>query len=331
MTETPYGGDGRSPDPEQNNRTTDEQGGWDSFDWASWGGDDALADENTEGQYDDESARDGQMRRPPWQPGMLRPALDELGDEEIATLSGADEHGRWVSRGGVMQWEEPDTRDVTEFPNLRDEAYSHWAANDITLPLGAPERMRVREMRAWLARRRMLETEAQGTLLLERRRLLGAEGEEDDAASDPEADTFPARRRRAIREEHPLDLAIAERQASADEYEDALLTLEELRAHSGADRILIELYLALTDRLAALAAAPAAGRALANANASDEAALTPLDRATLQAVLLEGQAPTPAASAPPTPRETREWLGRAQAALQTRRHIERLTMPEPEE
>lgn len=334
MADTPYGEDGRNPAPEQNNRAAGEQGSWDAFDWASWGDDADQANASPEGQYDDERARDGQVRRPPGRPGMLRPALEELGDEEIATLSGADEQGRWVSRGGVMQWEEPDTRDATEFPNLRDEAYSHWAANEITLPLGAPERMRVRAMRAWLARRRMLETEAQGTLLLERRRLLGGTEGEDGDADDPDATVFAARRRRAIREEHPLDLAIAERQASADEYEDALLMLEELRAHSGVDRILIELYLALTDRLAALAAAPAASQTLADTNnattTSDEAALTPLDRAVLLALAPEGRSALTVGETP-TPRDVREWLGRAQAVLQTRRHIERLTAPEPEE
>ncbi|HLY31745.1 MAG TPA: hypothetical protein VKQ36_12010 [Ktedonobacterales bacterium] len=263
--------------------------------------------------------------------GMLRSALDETGDEDGAGLADDSDaaEGRWVTRGGVVQWEEPDTRDVTEFPNLREDAASRWAENDIMLPLGAPERLRVRAMRAWLARSRLREDEAQGMLLLERRRLFGADGADEN---DPDA-TVPARRRRAS-EEHPLDLALAERQASSEEYERLLEALEDLRAHSGADRTLVEFYLLVTDRLATLAAEPAAASALAaatDASADENAFANPLDRATLLALLPEGQAPTPDLEHPLAPRAVREWHGRTHAVLQARRHTERLTAPEPEE
>ena len=45
------------------------------------------------------------------------------------------------------------------------------AADDLDLPLGAPDSLRIRSLRAWLARRRLEETDTLGLLLLERRRL----------------------------------------------------------------------------------------------------------------------------------------------------------------
>jgi len=285
----------------------------------------------------DDAGGDGRRSRRGVRPGMLRPALDDLADDDDSPESAAD-GGRWVTHGGVVQWEEPDDRDVTEFPNLRDEAVSSWAEDDVALPLAAPERLRVRATRAWLARRRLAEGDAQGVLLLERRRLYGAPADEDQQAPDGDQTAFARMRARRERAENPLDLAIAEHQAAADEYEDLLLTLEELRAHSGSDRILIEFYLTLTDHLAALAShpnAPTHARELAaDDNTDDEPALGPADWATLAALRVDADGD---ASAAPnsgesiTPRDRREWVGRVHAALQTRRRVERVSAPEPEE
>ncbi len=317
-------------------RDRGEQRDWDTFDWSAWGVDDHAADGATgaDRATADHGAEEA-LRRPARgrRPGMLRPPLEDREDDDDAP-DAASETGRWVTSGGVIQWEEPDFRDGTEFPNLRDEAASSWADDDISLPLGAPERLRVRATRAWLARRRLAETDAQGGLLLERRRIYGAPAEDEptDEADQPP----PTRRRRQNHADNPLDLAIAEHQAAADEYEDLLLTLEELRAHSGADRTLIEFYLNLTDRLAALAAQPGAPGAYDElADDADAAyALSPGDWASLTLLVAEPADPdatSPAARKPPTPRARRERVARTHAAVQTRRHIERVSAPEQEE
>ncbi len=321
---------------DEDSRERADQQAWDAFDWSAWGVDGNVTDGRDAPVPGGES--DGQRRpqsiRRGMRPGMLRPALDDLEDDDDSPESAAD-GGRWVTRGGVVQWEEPDDRDVTEFPNLRDEAASSWADDDVTLPLAAPERLRVRATRAWLARRRLAEGDAQGALLLERRRLYGAPAD-DEQTSDGDQ-TMPARRRaRQDRPESPLDLAIAEHQAAADEYEDLLLTLEELRAHSGADRILIEFYLSLTDRLAALATQPAAPANYSElaADEDDELPISPIDWAALAALRMDaagGANATSSMNHTTTQRYRSEWVGRVRAALQTRRHVERVSAPEPEE
>ena len=128
-----------------------DQRSWDTFDWSAWGVDDAENDaadgrNNQRGERDDATGDGSDAHRRPQRgtrPGMLRPALDDLDDADDAPDAAGD-GGRWVTHGGVVQWEEPDYRDVTEFPNLRDEAASSWADDDVTLPLAAPERLRVR-------------------------------------------------------------------------------------------------------------------------------------------------------------------------------------------
>ena len=102
----------------------------------------------------------------------------------------------------------------------------------------------MRAVRAWLARRRLREGQLIGELLLERRRLYPAS---EDGAPPPAED-----------DANPLALALAEAQATADEYETLLGLLEDTRAHGGAQAALIEFHLAITERLATLAAAPAA-------------------------------------------------------------------------
>ncbi|HUY78757.1 MAG TPA: hypothetical protein VMV29_18435 [Ktedonobacterales bacterium] len=314
------------------------QRSWDAFDWSVWGVDDGAErdanDEQRRERNDVDGADMGGARRPPRgaRPGMLRPALDDLDDADDAPDAAGD-GGRWVTHGGVVQWEEPDYRDVTEFPNLRDEAASSWADDDVTLPLAAPERLRVRATRAWLARRRLGESDAQGALLLERRRLYGAPA--DDEQTDEGAQTLVNRRRaRQERAENPLDLAIAEHQAAADEYEDLLFTLEDLRTHSGADRILIEFYLLVTDRLGALANQPTAPASYAEligaTDDDDELAIGRGDWAALAALRADTGVAANAGYVV-SARERREWVGRVRAALQTRRHVERVSAPEPEE
>jgi hypothetical protein len=333
----------------QGGREHADQRSWDAFDWSAWGVDTGAGDGAAGGHDNHDDGASSEMggdhggpdtqRRPlrGARPGMLRPPLDDLGDDDDSPEAAAD-GGRWVTRGGVVQWEESDDRDVTAFPNLRDEAVSSWAEDDVTLPLAAPERLRVRATRAWLARRRLGESDAQGALLLERRRIYGAPADDEQA---PDGDqTIPNRRRaRHERPDNPLDLAIAEHQAAADEYEDLLLTLEELRAHSGADRTLIEFYLSVTDRLAALAGQPAMPTSYDELTAEEddnanERTISPADWAGLAALRTDTGAD--ATTIPQTrhavaPRDRREWMGRVYAALQTRRHAERVSAPEPEE
>src|SRR5690348_6318332 len=116
--------------------------------------------------------------------------------------------GEWVSQGGVLHWEEPEGTPDDIASDLRREAQSPWASETLTLPLGAPDALRVRGVRAWLARQRMLENEAMGMLLLERRQQTA---HEDDDASQ--------RRTQAANETDPLDIALAEHQAALAEYE----------------------------------------------------------------------------------------------------------------
>ena len=165
------------------------------------------------------------------------------------------------------------------------------------LPLGAPPRLRLRAMRAWLARRRELEQEAQGLVLLERRRLREEDGFDDPRQDDPY---------------HPLNLELAEHQAAAAEYERLLEMLAELESHSGLDRVLVEFYLWLGERVGALALAAEA---------------TP----DFRAAALLGEVEEPRAAPAPTPTSHAEWRGQADAVLSARRHAERVTAPEEDE
>lgn len=208
-------------------------------------------------------------------------------DEPEGAPSGA---GRWVSRGGVLIWEEPEG--ATLEPAA--EAESQWAEDQLQLPPGAPALSRIRAVRAWLLAQRQREHEALGMLLLEQRRL---QPEEEQPGM-----------RRGPREPSPLELAMAQHEAAASEYESLLEALADLESHTGPQRLLVEYYLAVTDRLASLASAPEAPETFAPHLRS-----------------------APRATQPSTPRTAAEWEGRAGAVMQARRRVERMTAPETEE
>ena len=259
---------------------------WDRFNWTTWGvTPGASAPDGGSGANGANGASDGMLRRP---------LADE--DEEAPGRPA----GGWVARGGVLRWDASDEEDTQADAPLREEARSPWAAEDFDLPLGAPAAPRVRAVRAWLARRRLREADLIGELLLERRRLY---------PSDEEGGATPAED-----EANPLALALAEAQAAVDEYETLLGLLEETRAHGGAQAALIEFHLAVTDRLATLAADPAAPEEFA-------------ERA-LYAALTEEAAAARRSARPPSPVARAEWEGRASAALATRQRVERVTAAE---
>lgn len=255
-------------DGDEQNKPDD---GWDNFDWET------VSDGTTHSDQRDSSSASGT-------------------DEDEAASE-----GEWVSQGGVLHWEEPEGTPDDIASDLRREAQSPWASETLTLPLGAPDALRVRGVRAWLARQRMLENEAMGMLLLERRQQ--APHEDDDTAQ---------RRTQSAGETHPLDIALAEHQAALAEYESLLAALDEVGMHNGPGRVLVEYHFSLGDRIATLAAAP---------EAPDDFAETQLF-ATIERTQ---------ASARVTPITRAEWDGRASAVLQTRRRVERMTAPEEEE
>ncbi len=225
-------------------------------------------------------------------------AADEENGDERSSDKDAATKGHWVTRGGVLFWEEPEAYDESGALDLRAEAASEWAADDLVLPLGAPDTLRIRALRAWLARRRIKETDSLGILLLERRRLY------------PNASDETAVRRQASTESSPLDLEMLERQSASEEYERYLEQLADLEAHGALRRLLVEFYLALTERVGELANMPAALEDFApELRVSDEKPA-------------RGEA---------SAEERAEWRGRAEAALLTRRRVERVTAPEEEE
>jgi hypothetical protein len=210
-----------------------------------------------------------------------RGAPDEAGVEND---DGPPVAGGWVQSGGVVRWEGPDDE-----ANPRAEIDSPLAADEPDLPPGAPAAPRVRAVHAWMMRQRAGQEDALGSLLLAQREQ-GATGE-----SSP-----PARRRprRGEPEPSPLDLAIAEHRAAADEYDALLTSLDEQVAHGGAAHALVEFYLWLGEHLADLAGEPEAAGA---------------------------------SSGPPATLPAAAWLGRAQAALAVRTRVERVTAPESDE
>ena len=248
-----------------------DDNGWDSFDWES------VSDGTAHNSHIDSSS-----------------AADKDEDETAS-------EGEWVSQGGVLHWEEPEGTPDDIASDLRREAQSPWASETLTLPLGAPDALRVRGVRAWLARQRMLENEAMGVLLLERRQQFASD--DSDTAQRPG---------RVAGETHPLDIALAEHQAALAEYESLLAMLDEVGMHNGPGRVLVEYHFLLGDRIATLATA---------SEAPDDFAETQLFT-TIERIQ---------ASAPVTPLARAEWDGRAGAVLQTRRRVERLTAPEEEE
>lgn len=238
--------------------------GWDGFDFNTWG----------------ESTADG---------SQLPTNHD---DADASAHPGA---GQWVSSGGVLKWEE--NGDEEGEPDPRAEAASHWGDEDVELPPGAPEPLRIRATRAWLLRQRAFEGDAIGYLLLERRRLQeGNAGTAEDADGSGHMDADA---------EDPLALALAEHQAAVQEYEALVEMLDNSLAHNGPAQALMEFYMRVTDRLADLAAVPEA--------------------------LVESGAEVPAGSRTPTPRSQAEWRGCAEASLHTRKRIEHITAPEPED
>jgi hypothetical protein len=159
-------------------------------------------------------------------------------DEEPNARDEADEDiapDGWSVSGGVVHWEGPsDAEDLTA------EADSPLAAEDLTLPDGAPDAPRVRAVHAWLARQWLGEREALGTLQLALRE------------RQAEADEPAPRRRHATPPTSPLELEIARHQAAADEYAALRGALAEEAAHAGPGQLLVGFYLWLTERLVAM-------------------------------------------------------------------------------
>ena len=195
----------------------DDRDGWDSFDWETV---------NNGTAHDGHSDSDGAST---W-------------DEDEAASE-----GEWVSQGGVLHWEEPEGTPDDIASDLRREAQSPWASEMLSLPLECPMRYGCVRVRAWLARQRLLENEAMGVLLLERRQQ--STHEDSDATQ---------RRAQAASETHPIDIALAEHQAAQAEYESLLVSLDEVGMHNGPGRVLVEYHFLLGDRIAALATAPEA-------------------------------------------------------------------------
>lgn len=265
-----------------------DDNGWDTFDFAAWGAE-APGDElNGRSERHDASE-----------------SVDHYADEDDSERSVPDRPaGKWVSQGGVLNWEEPEELGEQGEPTIREEAESVWAADDVDLPAGAPDTARVRAARAWLARRRQREVDALGMLLLERREIYDEE--------EPESDI----KGRTQREDNPLDLALAEHQAAVEEYEAMLAALDDIIAHNGPARALVEFYLWLGERLAELARAPEAPAGFA---------------ASLLLAPVEDEESAEPGEPAPMPRASAEWQGRAEAVTQARRRVERVTAPEPED
>ena len=239
--------------------------------------------------HDALNRQQSRRRRPPWDDWPLHTS-DELSPDRAAgdmvvsssqesSPTEEDEHvaSGWVSAGGVLEW--AGTEDETD-PAV--EATSPLADDELTMPEGAPPGPRLRAVRAWLARRQQNEHHVLGELLLEQReQRLRAEQE------------HATRRRRGESGASPLDLALADHQAAADEYGALLNELDNVIAHTGPQRALVEFHLWLGEHLAMLASDPDAD------NSGGLAA---------------------------TPRQA-SWIGQAQAALATRKRVEQVTAP----
>lgn len=257
--------------------------GWDGFDFSAWGAessDDGMSNGDSHHGVDGDADGEDDMRIP------RRPP-----------------EGKWVSQGGILNWEEPDSLAGRDEPSIREEAESVWGVDDVDLPAGAPDTARVRAARAWLAKQRQLEVDALGTLLLRRREIYGGEDLESAVAGHPH-------------EDNPLDLALAEHQAAVEEYEALLAALDDVVSHNGPARALVEFYLWLGERLAELAQSPEAPAGFA---------------ASLLLVPMEDEESAEPGEPAPTPRASAEWQGRTEAVTQARRRVERVTAPEPED
>ncbi len=287
---------------------SDQNGdGWDEFDWASWGEAHSV-DGRTNSGNGSSGAIPSDMARMSRDHGDERRSFLPTGDDEdySGEADAAQREGHWVSQGGILTWEEPEGHATAEAEaGLRAEANSHWAAEDVDLPPGTPDTIRIRAAHAWLARQRALEAEAVGMLLLERRKL------EPETASDEEP---PPQRAADDQGGSALDLAVIEHQTAIETYDRLIETLDDLVNHTGPARVLVEFYLWLTERMAAVAAMPEAPAGFA-----ERVLLAPMED--------EGSARPDTAQ--PTPRSTAEWQGCADALLQTRRRLEWVTAPDP--
>ena len=245
-----------------------------------------------EDSLQDESAPDDDMQR-------TDPSLpQQVGQHD--KRRGATHVGQWVSIGGILHWEESDDGDVRPEHDVRSEAASIWADDLVDLPPGAPDAARVRAARAWLLKQRKLEAQALGYLLLEQRKEQRARELDSSAGSS---------------ETSYLELALAEQQAALDEYDTLLQQLDDVVDHSGANRALVEYYLTLTDRIVDASRAPEASDAFRQ----------------LAAVYDPDAELTRTRGENATARSRAEWQGRSRVLVDTKRRIEYVTTPEPED
>lgn len=275
----------RDDSDERGNNSGGPGDGWDAFDWNAWG---------------EAPGADG------------RNGVSPHDDAEAGAHEAPAGPGQWVSAGGVLRWEQPGDVDEEEATGARAEARSHWAGDDVELPPGAPDTARIRATRAWLLRQRAAESDAVGYLLLERRKL---EAARTGATGEPNE-----REERQVEQqesgEGPLDLALIEHQAAIEAYDKVLAALDEVEAHNGPARVLVEFHLWLNERLAMLAAMPEAPAGFA-----ERVLFAPI----------EDEEGADSSGPPTTPRSEAEWQGCAEAILQARRRVERVTAPEPED
>jgi hypothetical protein len=197
-----------------------------------------------------------------------QPTSEQPPHEDEAYVAG------WVSAGGVLRWEPGEAGDA-------DQAHSPLASEQLEMPEGAPDAPRVAAVRAWLARKREAAGDEVGALLLRQR---------DERQEDLPAGRRP---RRGATPYSTVDLELAERQASIDEYALLAETLDDLVAHGGLARALVEFYLWLGGHLDEQVAA---SRVLLAATQPDQLAVA-------------------------------AWNGRAQAVVATRGRVERMMAP----
>lgn len=240
----------------------DRRDEWDTFDFNQWG-------------------------------ASAEPAHDGVSHPSESEETERRSHGTWANEGGRIFWEESDEAAGQDERDAHAEAGSAWAADDIEIPLGAPDNARVRATRAWLLRRRELEASEVGDLLLSQRDAADESAEIDD-----------------------IRFSLLARLAAISEYDQLLEVLDRIRSHSGPHSVLIEFYLALTDRLAELATAPEAPQDVRN-----NPLLVPADDDT-------ATSPDPQ---PPSARSIAEWEGRYEVVVLARRRIEQVSAPEPED
>ena len=279
---------------------------WESFDWESWG-EAPSADGRSNSANGAKRSELSRMSRD-YSDERRSSLSDDEEDEFTGEISEGRQEGRWVSQGGILTWEEPDGRTAAEAEaGLRAEADSRWAAEDVDLPPGTPDPIRIRAAHAWLARQRALETEAVGMLLLERRKLEQGSGDDEEPP-----------RRQVIDNQggSMLDLAVIEHQAAIETYDRLIEALDDIITHTGPARVLVEFYLWLTERLAIVAAMPEAP-----ADFAERILLVPVE---------DEESATPDTTQP-TPRSTAEWQGCADALLQTRRRVEWVSAPDSDD